>query len=228
MKRVSAACALAILLGVSASDSNGARNTWDYLVPVRKETGSGAAYERLWRQKLLVTNGEIARFVGLPGNVGEETSVSIYRRTIHDGNDQYWVTATQASERLSNAIPQPGVNKTVDPQKIAIQRCDAPLPDSTAITIRHVWIAMLSQIRAEPKSDAITIDSSTEIFSAIDASGKLLQGQTSSKPGKDSLALVELALSLMEYCDAPASRRVDKAREIEREATDLLNRVSKR
>src|SRR5437762_3040587 len=96
---------LASLLGALVSDLSAAQTAQDYLVPVQKEAGSGAAYERLWRQKLLVTNGELARFVGLPGNVGEETSVSVYRRTDKSGGYKYWITVTQASSRLWNMVP---------------------------------------------------------------------------------------------------------------------------
>jgi hypothetical protein len=222
MKRICAACLLATLLSGLASHSSGARTTWDYLVPVEKETGSGAAYEKVWREKLLVTNGELARFVGLPGNVGEETSVSVYRRTGQSGDGQYWLTATQASKRLWDAI-----EGTLDAKAVGVQRCDAPLPESTALAIHRVWIAMLSQVRPEPKSEqSIAVDTSTEIFSAAGSDGRLLQGQLSSEPGKNSSALLQLAFSLMKYCDVPQSERANKAREIEREATDLLNRVS--
>lgn len=201
----------------------------DHLVPLKKQQGVNLEYEKLWRRKLLVSPGDLAQFVGLPGNVGEETAVSVYRQTQQDNTTAgYWVTATQAKERLSKAIPQLGVDGTVDPQNISIERCDAALPESTAIAIHDLWVAMLSQTSAEPKSESISIDSSTEIFSAVDASGKVLRGQTSRRPGKNSLALVQLALSLMEYCDAPASQRVGKAREIKKVATDLLSRITQK
>src|SRR2546423_13469129 len=50
----------------TSPDCRAARPHRDYLVPVKKALGSRAVYEELWQQKLIVTPGEIARFVGLP------------------------------------------------------------------------------------------------------------------------------------------------------------------
>ncbi len=225
MKCTSAAFLLAALLTGFASHSSGARTTWDYLVPLEKETGSGAAYEKLWRKKLLVTNGELARFVGLPGNVGEETSVSVYRRANKSDGSEYWITATQASSRLWNLVEAEGT-KPPNANAVGVHRCDAPLPESAALAVHRAWIAMLSQLRPEPKSEqSIAVDSSTEIFAAVDSNGRLIEGQFSREPGENSKALLHVALSLMEYCGTPSFQRADKAREIEKAAAELLRRI---
>ena len=110
----------------NALDCHAARSHRDYLVPVTKALGSRAIYEELWQKKLLITPGEIARFVGLPGTAGVETTVSVYRTPGKEGSlpSDYWVTVTQASESLWNCV-EPGAKGQVDPSAIAVERCDA-------------------------------------------------------------------------------------------------------
>jgi len=87
-------------------DCRASRSNGNYLVPVKEALGLSAAYKELWQQKLLVTPGEIARFVGLPGTTGLETTISVYRAPGKEGSlpGDYWITATQASERLWNCV----------------------------------------------------------------------------------------------------------------------------
>jgi hypothetical protein len=199
----------------------------DYLVPVTKPLGSRAAYEELWKQKLLVTPGEIARFVGLPGTGGVETTVSVYRAPGKEGSlpGDYWMTATQASESLWNCV-EPGTKGQVDPNAIAVERCDAAIPESTALTVHKSWLTMLSQSRPQHDSRVIPVDSSREIFSAVDAEGRILQGESPTAPKINTNALINIALSLLEYCGADASSRATIATDIEKAASNLLDRVA--
>lgn len=200
----------------------------DHLVPVEKALGTRAAYGELWQQKLLLTPGEVARFVGLPGTVGVETAVSVYRtpgkKDSLAGN--YWVTATQASERLWNCVERPGERK-VDSNTIHIERCDAPIAKSTAIAVHKVWLAMLSQARPARHSNEIVLDSSREIFSATDSQGNVLQAESSTDPQANSRALIDIALTFLEYCGAPVEQRMSIAHKIEREASNLLKRLER-
>jgi hypothetical protein len=223
-----------VLFGVAATlwfgtrpDCRAARPHRDYLVPVTKPLGSRAAYEELWQQKLLVTPGEIARFVGLPGTGGVETTVSVYRAPGKEGSlpGDYWMTATQASESLWNCV-EPGTKDQVDPNAIAVERCDAPIPESTALTVHKSWLTMLSQSRPQHDSRVIPVDSSREIFSAVDADGRILQGESSTAPKKNTKALINIALSLLEYCGADAHSRTTIATDIEKAASNLLDRVA--
>jgi|ERR1700674_654716 len=198
----------------------------DHLVPVEKAVGSRAAYERLVEQKLLVTAGDVARFVGFPGTVGVETAVSIYRapgkKDSLAGN--YWITATQASERLWNCIA-PDAERKSDPKTIQVVRCDAPIAESTALAAHNVWLAMLSRSRPGRNVNEIVVDSSREIFSATNSSGRMLQGESSTVPKENTKALLNIALSLLEYCGTPVDQRATVGRNIEKAASDLLKRV---
>jgi hypothetical protein len=199
----------------------------DHLVPVEKEYGLGAVYEKLWTEKLLVTPGDTARFVFLPGNVGEESAVSVYRKE-KGGNTGYWVTVTQPSRRLWNCVPQVGSEPRTDLRAITVDRCNLPLPESTALAVRRVWLAMLIRARPDPRQESISLDNSTEIFSASDAHGKLLRAQMpTGHIQQNNSALLDIANLLIEYCNIPESRQVDKARQIESAASALLKRISR-
>ena len=199
----------------------------DHLVPIEKTIGLSATYEQLWRQKLLVTSGEIARFVGLPGTLGVETAISVYRdpgkKESLPGN--YWVTATQASQRLWNCI-QPGAKGQIDPNMIHIVRCDAPITESTALAVHKIWLTMLSQARPQRSSNRILVDSSREIFSAVDNEGKVWQAQNLNSPSENTKMLIDMALSLLEYCGTPEDRRPSLSRDIEKTASHMLARVA--
>jgi hypothetical protein len=207
------------------------RQVIDHLVPVEKEQGLGALYEKLWQEKLLVRPGETARFVSLPGNFGQESAISIYqarnRKNALQGG--YWITITQASGWLWKTIPQSGQKPSLDPSKVTIDRLDLPLPESTALEIHRVWLAMLRQTKPERISESISLDNSREIFSAVNSNGAELRGQLpTSRPRGNTLALFHLANSLIEYCNLTESERSAKAREIEKKALKLLSSISKR
>jgi hypothetical protein len=223
---------LAVILGLSVSvsirvDCLGEAPHEDHLVPVGEPLGLRAVYEQLWRQKLLVTPGEIARFVGLPGTIGLETTISVYRAPEKENSlaGNYWVTATQASQRLWNCV-EPGVEGKNDPDSIRVVRCDAPIPESTALALHTAWLAMLSRSRPQHKTNEIVVDSSREIFSAADSSGRVLEAQGSTAPKENTKALINMALSLLEYCGSSADGRTNIASTVEREAKDLLRRVT--
>lgn len=194
----------------------------DHLVPVHEALGSSAAYQQLWQQKLLLTPGETARFVGLPGTTGVETAVSIYQAPGKENSlpGNYWVTATQASDRLWNCV-----EGSVDPKTIRVERCDAPIEESIALAIHKLWLAMLSQSRPQQKSNEIVVDSSREIFSATNSNGIVLEGESSTAPKQNTKALVSIAASLMEYCDAPAAKRAELTHNIKKTTSNLLVRV---
>lgn len=202
----------------------------DHLIPFPKQEAEAADYQRLWQRKLLVTSGDVARLVHLQGVVGTESAVSVYRRQIEKGGlpGGYWVTVTQASGRLWDCIGGAGVEHPVDPRTIAIKRCDLPLPESTAVAVRNVWLAMLLRTRPEGEPP-IVLDSSTEIYSARGPNGKVIVAQAPYRTIKDGTtqALLNIANLLIEFCDTSSSERSEKGRQIEREATKLLRRVAR-
>lgn len=206
-----------------------AAQTNDHLVPVVKYLGSAPLYRKLWEQKLFITPGDIARYVQLPGATGREVAVSMYKQSKGKNGlaGDYWATATEPSVPLSECVPSAGVEKRIDPQSVEIRRWDAPLPESTAAAIHKLWLAMLSKTGPEPEPDAIPVDSTTEIFFATDAKGKVLEAQTPVSPKEDTVALVKIGNLLIDYCFASVQERDKLSSEIEREALALLNHIAK-
>jgi hypothetical protein len=200
----------------------------DHLVPVEPSSsryGSNATYRKLWQEKLLITSGEIARYVHLPALKGIETTMSIYRVRSKRGEtrDAYEVTATQPSEWLWQSL-QPGQKRRTGSHAIRVTKLTAPLPESTALAIHGVWLAMLQRTKSSSANE-IEIDSDTLIFSAADSNGVILRGRASTLEGNIG-ALADIAGSLVQYCDAAALQRPARARQIENAAHDLLKRVS--
>jgi hypothetical protein len=205
----------------------------DHLVPVHAffadTKGSGSEYRKLWQEKLLLTPGDVARYVYLPAPRNTEQVVSIYQRP-NSGQGVYWVTVTEPSGSLWECIPSGDEKFTgrvpVDPRSISVRRCDAPLPESTALVVHRVWLAMLLQTRGQ-RAEALSLDGSTEIFSVKGPHGKELQGQIPVGPKKNALALLDIGNLLAQYCKTPEPQRPKIAGEIERAASDLLGRVTK-
>jgi hypothetical protein len=213
---------LALCVGISL-ECRASRPNEDHLVPVKEAVGSSAIYQELWQRELLLTPGEIARFVGLPGTIGVETAVSVYQASGKENSlpGNYWVTATQASDRIWNSV-----EGSLDPKTIRVERCDAPIEESIALAIHKLWLAMLSQSRPQQHSNEIVVDSSREIFSAANSRGIVLEGESSTTLKRNTKGLIKIALSLMEYCDGPASKRAELTREIEKTTLNLLARVA--
>jgi hypothetical protein len=214
-----------LIMGGSVLQVLGSSST-DHLLPLRQLKGSGIKYDHLWKQKLLITPGDTARFVALPGISGEEQAVSVYQmpgRRNPFGSD-YWLTVTQATGRLADTIFTPG-EKSSDLRRIKIERCDIALPETTARAVSNTWLPMLHQVRVESTSGAILLDSSTEIFFAKTNSGKLLAGQLPPRTSKRTSALLDIANSLIELCNVSEARRPEKFRNIEKKCGDLLNLI---
>src|SRR5437867_3297649 len=66
------------LIASSCIESFGS-NLKDHLVPIDSKGKLIEQYEKLVRNKLMVTPGDVARMVRLPGSFGVETVISIYR-----------------------------------------------------------------------------------------------------------------------------------------------------
>ena len=212
---------LALCVGISL-ECSASRPDEDHLVPLKEAYGSSAVYRQVWQRQLLVTPGDVARFVGLPGTGDVETAVSIYRKPGKNNSlpGDYWVAVTQASESLWRAV-----ESKIDPTTIRVQRCDAPIPESTAVAVQKAWMAMLTQTRPR-KASGISVDSSQEIFSAAKPDGAILEGESSSVPKQNTKALIDIALSFMEYCEAPVAKRAQITSNIEKTASKLLTRIA--
>lgn len=219
---------MAVALLTSAQVYAAPKLTDDYLALVDDPSevdGILGDYRRLWERKLLVTRGDIARFVHLPGLSGEESAVSVYRDARRrDGlPGSFWVTSTMASARLWSCMPQGG-RRATDPRTVGVSRRDAPLPDSTARLVNSVWIAMLSGARPPPAGE-IQIDSDGLIFSAATSRGRITEANARNFD-RNSLALMRIGIDLFSYANMPASMRPGMARKIEKAASGLLKRIS--
>jgi hypothetical protein len=209
--------------GLEAKNQNA-----DHLVPLSPffvDRGSvGTDYWKLVQKKLFVTPGGVARFVHLPGLGGKDCAISIYRdnRKKNSLTGGYWLTVTQASDWLWLSILR-GSAKITDPKTVTIDRCDVPLPESTAIAIHEAWLAMLSGIRAAPENE-ISVDSSTEIYSTTNSAGIRLQGTSGKSEGKKTSAIFRLAMIVLEYCYKSPPERVNHAQKIEKAARALRQR----
>jgi hypothetical protein len=196
-----------------------------YLTPIdedRETREPEASYKKAVEQKLFLTPGEIARVVRLPGTVGRETVVAVYRRQ-PPKQAEYAVTVTQPSRSLWD--PENKSEETAL-QSTTILRLDAGLPETTALAIQKVWQTMLLDVREPPASDELLLESSTQIFSAAGPDGKLMRGQLEGLGAGETAALSNLVDLLIEYCDAPESGRDDIAHKIDKAAGNLLSRVT--
>jgi hypothetical protein len=184
------------------------------------------AYRKLWQKKLLLTPGDVARFVSLPGTSGKEIAVSIYRdRKKKNGRPGgYWLTVTGSSVPLWNCVPQE-TYRGLNPQSVTVDRCDFPLPESTALAVRQVWLTVLARIRPRP-ADLIRGDSSsTELLSAKGSNGIVLRGRFPDNLKPNTIALMTIANLLMDCCNVPEHERLTVTRKIETAANALLKRL---
>jgi hypothetical protein len=210
------------LSGAYAATSND-----DHLLPVEEHglarDHPSAIYRKLWQRKLLVTPGNVARFAHIPGSNQTEVVVCINRSNRVGG--AYSITVTEASSSLWGCI-RTADEKVTDPRSVHIRRCDAPFPDSTAVVIRNLWLAMLKQAR--PLSERIiAVDSTSEIFSAMNAEGKVLEAEAPPFESKNIDELERIGLLLLDYCDVRLDKRPELSREIEKRAARLLARVER-
>ena len=229
-------CIAITLYGVAAvfSTSAAAKATPenDHLVPVPEYTGSSKAYRNLCRERLVVTPADVASFMQLPGSNKPEMVISLYQdsKKIHGLPGDYWMTVTKPSLSLFKCIPYTDVQNPVDPGTVNVQRCDAPVPRSTAIAIHKLWKAMLEHARPVSHPERyMSIDSVTEVFSVKTSAGTTLEGESPKVPlppkaNADELAW--LAVSLADYCELGLPERAHFAQRIEQQAAALLKRAS--
>jgi hypothetical protein len=180
----------------------------------------GVEYTASYESKLFVTKDEVARYVFLTNaNYDGDRSVALYRAPGKKGSvaGDYWATATVASGSLGGK----------DNRATTVRRSEAPLPISTTKAVHELWLAMLEGSRIDEKAIPLA---PTALISATTARGVRLKAVTVAG-GSDSpclafsLALMRFGQSLINYPQLPASKRIEAARELEKEANGLLTRV---
>jgi hypothetical protein len=200
----------------------------DHLVPV-SQTEIDANYRKLWEPRLIVTPGEVARFILLTDGSGAEGAASVYHESAKIGAlpGDYWIAITETSAYLGQFLPPLDDKKSVALKKVEIKRCDAPIPASVAQGIHQLWLQMLAHAAPDPNEGAIQLDSSTGIFSARNSQGKTLEAETPKHLGKNTDALIKIAFLLHDYCIASASERSKLAEQIDNATRALLKRFSR-
>jgi hypothetical protein len=225
---------VSVILVGGWSQSAFAATSEDHLEPVVEYLGAAPLYRKLWREKLLVTPGELARFVQLPGSRGVEVAVSMYKDDRKSGGlpGGYWLTMTEPSVTLSQCYPREDKSKYIDPRTIHIKRLDAPLPEATALAIRKLWLVMLNKARPGPDPETyITLDSTQQYFSAQMPDGKVFEAVTPSVPvGPNAKTdqLIRIGFLLLYYCEVRPPNRPQVARKIGAKAAALAKRVAGR
>lgn len=217
---------LVFIAGIAATVQ--ADSAVDHLLPIDDKLGV-ASYRKLWKEKLLLTPGDVARVVLLPGNAGEETSVSLYRDIHKDGGlpGGYWITFTQASTSLWECISARD-RSGIDPASVNIRRLDVPISTKTATAIHDLWYAMLRRTESSANSHAVFLDSTTKIFSVVGPQGTLRGEMPKGQSGPMTTALSAIAGSLIEYSTMPPELRGTKEREIQEATLALLSKITQK
>ena len=220
LMRAGCCCCLAILL-IAKPACGSPKTLGDHLLPV-DESGIGSQYRTVVNKQLLVTPGELARCVWLPGNVGTEGTVSLYKSTRKNssGKSEYKMTVTQASKPLWEEFYK-GVTQT----RIPVTRFDLSVPEGMALAISDLWRAMLVRVSDSPRDNSISLDSSTELFSATVAGHETIGRLDKNPANRNSLELLDIANSMLEYFNYPESERPQRAKQIQRRASALKERV---
>lgn len=188
----------------------------------------GAEDTALYESKLFVTKDDLARYVFLTNSKNSgDNSVAVYRAPGREGSlrGDYWLTATEVSTSLGACLSAAREKRPwIDPHSIKVRRADAPLPASTAQVVHELWVTMLENSCVDERAVPCA---PTAIIYATNARGVRLKAVTVAL-GEDSpcLDLMRLGVSLINYSQSPASKRMERAREIEKECSSLLKRVT--
>jgi hypothetical protein len=172
----------------------------------------------VYERKLFVTPDEVARYVFLTNRRDDgDRSAAVYRAPGKKESlpDAYWVTVTEAPDRLTAAT-----------RNMRVERHDAPLPASAAHALHALWEGVLKQ---SPLDKHAIPCAPTAVFS-VRTSGRAGLSAVTVDLEPDSLcvALINLGQSLVDYAKLPESQRVEGARKIEKESQRLLGRLAKK
>ena len=215
-----------ILLIVEMAQGSVGSST-DHLIPAN-DFLADSHYRAVVNKRLLVTPGDLARCVWLPGNVGSEGAVSLYKRKGKGrGADrvEYRMTVTQAAKPIWESI---GKEEAGGRSQIEVRRFDALVPEAMALAIAKLWRAMLTRMTTPPAGNSVSLDAGTELFSATVAGHEVVGRLDKNAANKDSLELLDIANSLLEYFNYPPSQRPDRAKQIRDQALALKDRIERK
>lgn len=214
-------CLVMLMVGPIAFGSP--RMAGDHLLP-DVESQAVSRYRTTVNKRLLVTPGNLARCVWLPGNVGTEGSVSLYTdsRSNAGGKRTYWMTVTQASKPIWQSLVNGPVLR---PREIPIQRFDVSVPETMALAIAKLWETMLKRTSTTPSNHSLSLDESTELFSATVAGHEVVGRLNKDPKNKNSLEFLDIANSLLEYFNYSPSERPKRALQLRHRALALADRI---
>jgi hypothetical protein len=213
----------------------------DHLIPPPdrnpRYAGAPGIYDRICRQKLFVTKGDLARYLEQPDSGQTEVAVSMYRDVAKPGSlpGGYWLTITTPTTPLFDLVKhidgQAPLSTPVSTRGVRIRRFDVPFPQAAAIAAHNAWIATLMRTKplSNPQRYGVALEGSIDTFSALMPNGKIVEGQL---PRIDlghasaTSRLLEIAHSLVNYCAASPAERLQTARGLETAAKDLIKKVS--
>jgi hypothetical protein len=132
------------------------------------------------------------------------------------------MTATQASEPIWQKLAASG-GKPLD---IPIERFDVSVPESMALALAKLWRTMLQRTAMAPTMSSVSVDQSTELFSAKVAAREIVAKLDKNPANKNNLELLEIANSMLEYFNYPASERPERAEQIRKRALALVQRLN--
>jgi hypothetical protein len=195
----------------------------DHLVPIQPDTSP--SYRKLLMSKLAVTPFNCGRAILFPPFQAEGVT-SVYWIS-ENGKRTYYVTSVDAAENLWQRTDAGRYPEKAE--SVKIRRCDASIPEKTALLVREVWRGMLTgpqepkPIQASPNTaevDATTAEFWLEMDNKTSLSGELLFSL--SYPGKKTKPLIDVANALYDYCKAAPEKRAQIADKIDQAATALL------
>ncbi len=201
-----------------ATDQQGKSNEpTDHMVPV--DCHVEPAYMQLLAGRLFVSRADYARVLVMPSTDEGEFSIAIYSR--HDRGDETALTCTRAEKNLWYSMFQAQqANAHVPPVPVILT--DAAFPKSTALAVSKAIEEMI--VHSGPPNHSVEVLDGTNITFSIERSGaKPLQALLAPYAhGMRSQSLHELTKLLTDYCDADPADRQNIARQIEEQATKLL------
>ena len=212
-----------MLIGLVFLGSASGRATRDPFLSV--DLNHFPEYRRIWTAKLEVTPFDCGRFVVLPA-FEQESSVSVYSYARKGGTPGYRVTYILAANNMWQASD--GVRYPEKANAIRTRRIDADIPESTAQLLRKVWLHILQGVHPSTSTtprDWIPIDPPHFEWSLQRPNTPALRVEANFYIKATPVAKLFEDLSdvtLTTYCTAKPSERPAIARQIAKQAKDLL------
>jgi hypothetical protein len=176
---------------------------------------------QLLSRTLFISEANYARILVMPSTDEGEFAIAIYSQQTPDSGGDATVTCTRASKNLWYLLFQAQQSNT-DVPRVPVARTDARIPKSTAVAVSKAIENMIVHSRP-PDHSAEVLDGTDIEFSVESENRKVLCALLGPYAhGQHTRALHQLTKLLIDYCNAGSVERPQHAREIEDQATRLL------